>query len=307
MEQHQQAADDWVRDAERWLCQIDGVRQCKIDVDRHGEIAAVHIVADKQREPRHIVRDVESLLKARLDLNVYYKKIGVVQVLEPEECQAVAGLAEAVSPRTADGAAAHLSGIGADPAPAGSPPRRERSAPGSAPGGSETRAQEPPPGENSPWQEPTWQGPRPVQPAVLVEAAPGARVECRGVGVMASGAVLTATVELAYGQRVVRAEQTGPAHPGIESQLLGRATITALSQMIRDPISLNLADVREVDLAGEQVVCVAVDLVEGRRSERFCGCCSRREATQQAPVLAVLDALNRRLALLELEEVPATP
>ena len=74
--------DAWVIDAQRWISKINGVLQCKIDLDATGEVTGVHVVAGMDREPRHIVRDVESLLKARLGLDVYYKKIGVVQVLD---------------------------------------------------------------------------------------------------------------------------------------------------------------------------------------------------------------------------------
>jgi len=74
----------WVKDAERWIAQIRGVQQCKIDLDTAGEVSGVHVVSGTDREARHIVRDVEGLLKARLGLDVYYKKIGIVQVVDPE-------------------------------------------------------------------------------------------------------------------------------------------------------------------------------------------------------------------------------
>ncbi len=74
--------DAWVFDAQRWISSIKGVLQCKIDLDAEGEVSGVHVVAGMDREPRHIVRDVESLLKARLEMDVFYKKIGVVQVLD---------------------------------------------------------------------------------------------------------------------------------------------------------------------------------------------------------------------------------
>ena len=80
--------DAWVADAQRWICQINGVRECKIDLDESGEIAGVHVVAGMEREPRHIVRDVEGLLKARLGMDVYYKKIGVVQMVDEGDGEA---------------------------------------------------------------------------------------------------------------------------------------------------------------------------------------------------------------------------
>ncbi|MBD3220371.1 hypothetical protein GF314_03935, partial [bacterium] len=76
--------DAWVVDAEKWIAQIKGVLQCKIDLTPDGEISGVHVVARSDREPRHIVRDVEGLLKARLGISVFYKKIGVVQVVDSE-------------------------------------------------------------------------------------------------------------------------------------------------------------------------------------------------------------------------------
>jgi hypothetical protein len=91
--------DAWVTDAQRWITQIKGVLQCKIDLDEQGEIAGVHVVAGLDRDPRHIVRDVESLLKARLQMDVYYKKIGVVQVVEnPRGDDTAAGAAHARIP-----------------------------------------------------------------------------------------------------------------------------------------------------------------------------------------------------------------
>ncbi|MDO9693489.1 MAG: hypothetical protein Q7W56_02025, partial [Candidatus Latescibacteria bacterium] len=92
---------EWVKDAERWICQIQGIRQCKIDIDELGKVAGIHVIASAEREPRHVVRDVESLLKARLDLDVYYKKIGVVQIIEPDETAPAAAVDAAPAPAPA--------------------------------------------------------------------------------------------------------------------------------------------------------------------------------------------------------------
>ena len=85
MEWQPEDRDAWVIDAEKWISQIKGVLQCKIDIAPDGEISGVHVVARQDREPRHIVRDVEGLLKARLGISVFYKKIGVVQVVEADD------------------------------------------------------------------------------------------------------------------------------------------------------------------------------------------------------------------------------
>lgn len=265
----------WVKDAERWICQIQGIRQCKIDIDELGKVAGIHVIASADREPRHVVRDVESLLKARLDLDVYYKKIGVVQIIEPEEA---APAAPAATPDA---------GI----AP---PPVAEPAAP-------------PPPRIPEVTKPHVVPAPVAVRPAVLVEEAAAPRVECAGVGVMIAGAALTATVELVRGGLAARIQETGPNHQGTDQLLVSRATVRALADLLDEAATLSLADLRETEMAGERVTLVAVDLVEGRRSERFFGSCSQRHGPHQAAVYAVLDALNRRLDLMNFRERGGRP
>jgi hypothetical protein len=270
---------EWVKDAERWICQIQGIRQCKIDIDELGKVAGIHVIASADREPRHVVRDVESLLKARLDLDVYYKKIGVVQIIEPEE------------------AAPAL------PAPASAAPTEAAIAP---PPVAEPASPPPPriPEVPKPHVVPA---PVVVRPAVLVEEAAAPRVECAGVGVMIAGAALTATVELVRGGVAARVQETGPNHLGTDQLLVSRATVRALADLLDEAATLSLADLRETEMAGERVTLVAVDLVEGRRSERFFGSCSQRHGPHQAAVYAVLDALNRRLDLMSFRERGGRP
>lgn len=273
---------EWVKDAERWICQIQGIRQCKIDIDELGKVAGIHVIASAEREPRLVVRDVESLLKARLDLDVYYKKIGVVQIIEPDETvPAVAAPAAAAPAAPAEVGTAPL----AADEPAAPPTLRIPEVP-------------------KPHVVPTQIAAR---PAVLVEEAVAPRVECAGVGVMTAGATLTATVELVRGGTVARIQETGPNHPGTDQLLVGRAAVRALSDLLDEAATLSLADMRETEMAGERVSLVAVDLVEGRRSERFFGSCSQRHGPHQAAVYAVLDALNRRLDLMNFREGGGRP
>lgn len=246
---------DWVSDAERWICQIQDVRQCKIDLEPDGAIANVHVVSTPEREPRKVVRDVEGLLKARLGLEFSYKKISVVQVLDHDADEA----------------------------------------PGEAPAA-------PPPRPAPP--EPVI---RPIaSPAVLVEETPQARVECTGVAVESRGPALRAAVTLAVGEATATRAEEGPNHPGLEAQLLGRATLRALQDLLDEPVTLSLAELKDADAAGERLTVAVVDLVEGRRSERFFGCCAQRHSAREASVYAVLDALNRRLSLFNFKETSTT-
>ncbi len=262
---------EWVNDAERWICQIQGVRQCKIDLGEEGAISGIHVVSTPEREPRLIVRDVEGLLKARLNIDVFYKKIGVVQILDQDDSTP------------------------ADSAPAQAPKPEPKPAPEVAP-----RVETP---RSEPAEVPLI---RPVpQPAVLVEESPQARVECASVALESRGPSLRASVTLELGDLSVSCEEEGPNHPGMEAQLLGRATLKALQGLLDEPVTLSLAELRESELAGERLTIAAIDLVEGRRSERFFGCCSQRYNAREANVYAVLDALNRRLSLFNFREEPA--
>jgi hypothetical protein len=69
-----------VRRAEALVGQIRGVSSCRIQTDDAGGITEIHVVARSGKPPKLLARDVESLLKAEMDLDVDYKKIGVVVV-----------------------------------------------------------------------------------------------------------------------------------------------------------------------------------------------------------------------------------
>lgn len=251
MESHPNPRDAWVKDAERWICQIHGVRQCKVDLDGHGEVSGVHVVAGMEREARHVVRDVEGLLKARLGLSVFYKKIGVVQVVDSEQD-------EPIEEEEAEAEA--------------------ESRPAAATVGAQ----------------------RPDLPleAVLLEEAVPPRIQLGGVGLLATDRTVKAEVELRAGLLEARGQQEGVNINGSDLVLVARAAVDAVRQLLVDPITLTLTDLQLTEVAGETVILAAVELTEGRRSERLYGTCSGLPSRPQGAVYAVLDALNRRVSLL---------
>lgn len=293
MEWEPDERDAWVADAQRWICQIKGVLQCKIDLDPAGEISSVHVVAGMEREARHIVRDVESLLKARLQMDIFYKKIGVVQVM---------GNADTPSPEDDSPAIPEKIDAGA-PSPSGvsfHPP-----GPGDALGDLEWNDQ---PGtavgtlppvdkENEPISDPKGE---PI-PAVLVAEGLTPRITCGGVGVMASDMVVRAEVHLRAGEIEARGTHEGPNHADSDVILIARAALDALMELLVEPVMLHLKEVRIEPLGGHDVVVTAVDLVEGRHSDTLFGSCSTRHNRHQAVVHSVLDSLNRRLSLYSLK------
>ncbi len=288
--------DAWVIDAQRWIGQIKGVLQCKIDLDAEGEISGVHVVAGMAREPRHIVRDVESLLKARLEINVFYKKIGVVQVLDNGPAPSPAPVVEEITPA----------------------PAVENEAPGSSVtfhpaddlGHLDDNLRDETVGADN--SEPAKTGnfkaqpakPAPIPAVLLAEETP-LRIVCSGVGVMASDMLVRAEVQLSTGELEVRGTMEGANHGGSAIQLVARATLDALAHLVSEPILLHLNEVRIDNLGDHPVVLCAVELVEGRKSETLFGSCSNLHNEQQAVVFSILDALNRRLSLYSLKSAEA--
>jgi hypothetical protein len=69
-----------VERAETLVHRIQGVSSCRIRLDGAGQIAEIHVVARPGKSPKFIARDVESALKGGMNLDVDYKKIGVVML-----------------------------------------------------------------------------------------------------------------------------------------------------------------------------------------------------------------------------------
>jgi len=252
--------DAWVADAEKWISQIKGVLQCKIDLAADGEISGVHVVARSDREPRHIVRDVEGLLKARLGISVFYKKIGVVQVVEADAPLAEPALA-AETPGAQAAEAAVPNGRG------------------------EPFAPEVPPDSG-------------VQDAVLLAEELAPRLICNGVGILTTGDQLRAEVDLEAAGREASGVAEGSNRNGGDLHLVAAATLDAVENLVHEALGLELVELRRERLGGGDVILVAVELVQGRRCEQLYGTCQPGPNIYQAVVYAVLDALNRRLEMM---------
>jgi len=262
--------DAWVVDAEKWITQIKGVLQCKIDLTSEGEISGVHVVARSDREPRHIVRDVEGLLKARLGIAVFYKKIGVVQVVdrEPSPVDIADEPADPEPARTPEPAVV-VRRAGADPV--------EGQRPRVAGSGREADL---------------------AHDAVLLAEEFAPRLQCNGVGIMSNGDHLRAEVDLQAAGLEASGVAEGSNRHGGDLQLVALATLEAVEALVSEPLGLELVELKHERLGRDDVVLVAVELVQGRRSNRLYGACEPGANLYQAVVFAVLDALNRRLEMM---------
>ncbi|HEU4928943.1 MAG TPA: hypothetical protein VFU38_03870 [Candidatus Krumholzibacteria bacterium] len=73
------------RRAEALVASVQGVSSCRIRTDEAGHVTEVHVVSRGGKSPKLIARDVEGVLKAEMNVDVDYKKIGVVVLdAEPE-------------------------------------------------------------------------------------------------------------------------------------------------------------------------------------------------------------------------------
>lgn len=285
--------DAWVADAQRWITDLNGVKQCRINLDDQGEIIEVLAVTGMDKPSRLFVRDIETVLKTRLAIDVDYKKISVAQVIDPRPSES-SGITHH------DTRALFEGDLDSDIAPDTAAYLEAMSQPHEPP--ATGIIEDVPKAEDQP-PEPEAE-PEPI-PAVILAEELAPRIVCTNVGLMASDLIVRAEVQLRAGQVEALGRVEGPNHADSDLVLVARAAVEAIAQFLIDPVLLHLKEVRLENLGGQDVVLTAVELVEGRRSETLLGSCSTRHNRQQAVVHSVLDALNRRLSLFPLKTAQA--
>lgn len=70
---------------EQALKQIRSVLGARIKANIEGEIEEIHVLADSNRNPKQVVRDVESMLVTQFGIEIDHKIVSVVQVDDEEE------------------------------------------------------------------------------------------------------------------------------------------------------------------------------------------------------------------------------
>jgi hypothetical protein len=84
-------------DVELALARIPSVTAARIVADPSGRIAEVHVLARRERAPKQLVRDVQSVALASFGIEVDYRTVSVVQLDDP----LVEGEVSPSSPRVA--------------------------------------------------------------------------------------------------------------------------------------------------------------------------------------------------------------
>ncbi|MCX7792074.1 MAG: hypothetical protein N2378_15665 [Chloroflexaceae bacterium] len=69
---------------EQLIYQVRGVQAARLITDPQGQIDEIHVVGTPQRNPKQIVRDIESILYVRGGVRLDHRKISLVQVAERE-------------------------------------------------------------------------------------------------------------------------------------------------------------------------------------------------------------------------------
>lgn len=79
---------EWVHEAETLLMSLRDIAGASITLDDPGlEIAEVNILAEGQRPPKQIVRDVRSALRAEYQIDLDYRRVSVAQKRHVEASQ----------------------------------------------------------------------------------------------------------------------------------------------------------------------------------------------------------------------------
>lgn len=70
------------QDLEKMINRLAGVIMSKVVSDTRNEISEIHILANYQRSPKQIVRDVQSLAATSFDMNLEHRIISVAQIAD---------------------------------------------------------------------------------------------------------------------------------------------------------------------------------------------------------------------------------
>jgi len=80
-----------VAEIESDICTLSGVKSAHVVLSPAGmEIDEIHIVASHDKSPKHLVRDVESILLNNHNLRIDHKKVSIAQLKDMEDAEAVA-------------------------------------------------------------------------------------------------------------------------------------------------------------------------------------------------------------------------
>jgi len=87
-----------VRDIEAALSEVGAISAARVVVTPEGAISEIHVIAQPTKQPKQIVRDIESTLMARFAIPIDHKKISIA-LLGPETVSTPESRSSLVRPR----------------------------------------------------------------------------------------------------------------------------------------------------------------------------------------------------------------
>ncbi len=284
--------------AEDLILRLRDVRSCRIITDEKGAISEIHVVASSDRPPKMIARDVETALKAELDLDVDYRKIGVV-LMDPvrrDEAEKEESPPEerpfhdtGGEPVTTDELVEErFIEIEPDVVPeAASEPFVERRKPAAPPEPVTTTIHIPMPEIHAEEETPDIAGPE------LEFLEDSTRIGFRGLNLSMEEDAIKAEVRLtSNGLEVIGCvDECCGNRPVFET--IAAAAVEALVELLDENFHLCLSEVRELEIKDRKAIVAVVDMIRGRESSSFSGSAFVGRDSGEAAVMAVLDAVNR--------------
>jgi len=73
-----------VEEIEKFLKNLNGILFAKISLSDNKDIEEIHIITNHSTSPKKVIRDIESLLLAKYNIEVDYRKISIAQVKDDE-------------------------------------------------------------------------------------------------------------------------------------------------------------------------------------------------------------------------------
>ena len=244
----------------RRLRDVDGV---SVLADGN-DLVEIHVVSRSDRPAKHIVRDVQAVLRTDLGLAIDHR---VVSVALARDATAGAGPA-ADRPRSNEVGEVAESLAAREPNPARG-----------------VRAHARPEGATS-------------RDADTHDD----RIRYENVNLIVHGQRTQAQVELRWKGLPRIGNASGFSSRDDAQRLVAQATTLAVQEFLADPVALQVRDVTFVDVSGRRVAVVVLALLAHRHEKVLTGSCTVEQDTPQAVVLATLASLNRLVAGMRAKE-----